>query len=139
MHATEFNENGTRPNKTSHVVEIDGMDPRIREHIIDRIIDMADPSRSTVRPPSYNTEHRGRPVGKDEQSTHRIPSFLEASTSRSRTATSRVRGRGRRGRVRGFRFHPFLIATFSDYLRLISVIFLTQLMCLVMVIMDSGR
>ncbi|KAI8538325.1 hypothetical protein RHMOL_Rhmol09G0093700 [Rhododendron molle] len=62
---------------------------------------MADPSRSTVRPPSYNTEHRGRPAGRDEQSTRRIPSFSEASTSGSRTATSRVRvrGRGRRGRA----------------------------------------
>ncbi|XP_058211564.1 uncharacterized protein LOC131323736 [Rhododendron vialii] len=89
MHATEFNEEGARPNMTSQVVEIlDGMDPPMREHIIDMIIDMADPSRSTVRPPSYN-KHRGRPIGRDEQSTRRIPSFLEASTSGSKTATSR--------------------------------------------------
>ncbi|KAI8538323.1 hypothetical protein RHMOL_Rhmol09G0093700 [Rhododendron molle] len=72
MHTTEFNEDGTRPDRTSQVVEIlDGMDPSM-----------------------------GRPAGRDEQSTRRIPSFSEASTSGSRTATSRVRvrGRGRRGR-----------------------------------------
>ena len=98
MHAHGFNDEGARPNRTSHVVEIlDGMDPHMREHMIDRFFDMADPSQSTVRAPAYNTEHRGRPIGRDEQS--RRP-FEDASTSGSRvtqpTATSR--GRGRRGR-----------------------------------------
>ncbi|XP_058208118.1 uncharacterized protein LOC131321125 [Rhododendron vialii] len=100
MHTTEFNEEGARSDRTSQVVEIfDGMDPPMREHIIDRIIDMADPSRSTVRPPSYNTEHRGRPT---------------ASTSRSRTATSRVRGRGRRGRGSGVRNTQFIVPSITD-------------------------
>ncbi|XP_058217392.1 uncharacterized protein LOC131328467 [Rhododendron vialii] len=104
MHATELNEEGTPPNRTSQVVEIlDGMDPRMREHIIDRFIDMADPSRSTVRPPSYKTEHRGRPAGRDEQSTRRISYSSEVSASGSRTATSRVRGKGRCGRGSGVR------------------------------------
>ncbi|XP_058217423.1 uncharacterized protein LOC131328499 [Rhododendron vialii] len=115
MHATEFNEEGARSDRTSQVVEIlDGMDPPMREHIIDRIIDMADPSRSTIRPPSYNTEHRGRPTGRDEQSTRRIPSFSEASTSGSRTATSRVRGRGRRGRGSGVRNTQFIVPSIID-------------------------
>ncbi|XP_058183538.1 uncharacterized protein LOC131301332 [Rhododendron vialii] len=104
MHANEFNDKGTRPDRTSQVVEIlDEMDPCMREHIIGKFINMTDPSHSTVRPPSYNTEHRGRPVGRDEQSTRRIPSFSETSTSGSRTATSQVRGRGRRGRGSGVR------------------------------------
>ncbi|KAI8572707.1 hypothetical protein RHMOL_Rhmol01G0220600 [Rhododendron molle] len=66
MHATEFNEDGTRLDRTSQVVEIlDGMDPHMREHIIDRIIDLVDPAHNTIRPPSYNTEHRGRPAVND--------------------------------------------------------------------------
>ncbi|XP_058180055.1 uncharacterized protein LOC131298592 [Rhododendron vialii] len=96
MHATEFNEEGARPDRTSQVVEIlDGMDPPMREHIIDRIIDMADPSCSTVRPPSYNTEHRGRPTG-------------------SKTATSRVRGRGRRGRGFGASNTQFIVPSITN-------------------------
>ncbi|XP_058181194.1 uncharacterized protein LOC131299627 [Rhododendron vialii] len=115
MHATEFNEEGTRPNRTSQVVEIlDGMDPPTREYIIDKIIDMAGPSRSIVRPPSYNTKHRGRPVGRDEQSTRRIPSFSEASTSGSRIAISRGRGRGRRGRGSGVRNTQFIVPPIAD-------------------------
>ena len=82
MHAHGFNDEGARPNRTSHVVEIlDGMDPHMREHMIDRFFDMADPSQSTVRAPAYNTEHRGRPIGRDEQS--RRP-FEDAPTSVSR-------------------------------------------------------
>ena len=89
MHAHGLNDEGVRPNRTSHVVEIlDGMDPHMREHMIDRFIDMADPSQSTVRAPSYNTEHRGRPTGRDEQSRGRIPSFQDVSTSGSKVTQS---------------------------------------------------
>ncbi|XP_058223035.1 uncharacterized protein LOC131332756 [Rhododendron vialii] len=90
------------------------MDPRMREHIKDRFIDMVEPSRNTVRPPSYNTKHRGQPVDRDEQSTCRISSFSEASTSGSRTATSRVRGRGRCGRRSGVRNTQSTVPPISD-------------------------
>ncbi|KAF7133230.1 hypothetical protein RHSIM_Rhsim09G0132800 [Rhododendron simsii] len=61
--------------------------------MIDRIIDMTDPSQSTIRGPAYNTAHRGRPTGREEQSGRCIPSFTEALTSSSRVQ-SRRRGRG---------------------------------------------
>ncbi|XP_057465730.1 uncharacterized protein LOC130755352 [Actinidia eriantha] len=105
MDIHEFNDEGTRPKRTSHVVDIlDRMDPHIREHMIDRFIDMADPSQSTVRAPSYNTEHRGRPKGKDEQSRRRsFSSFEYASTSGSRVTQPKAtfQGRGRQGRGLG--------------------------------------
>ena len=105
MNVHEYHDDGARANRTSQVVEIlDGMDPQMREQMIDRFFNMADPSQSTVRAPSYNTEHRGRPTGKDEQSRRRIPSFADISTSGSRAtqtnATSRKRGRRRGSRVR---------------------------------------
>ena len=121
MHAHGLNDEGVRPNRTSHVVEIlDGMDPHMREHMIDRFIDMADPSQSTVRAPSYNTEHRGRPTGRDEQSRGRIPSFQDVSTSESRVTQSMAmsRGRGRRGRGLGVR-NPPIRDTYIDKLPVI--------------------
>ena len=68
--------------------------------MIDKFLDMADPSQSTVRVPSYNTEHRGRPTGRDEQRKCHIPSFGYASTSGSRVTQPTVPtvGRGGRGR-----------------------------------------
>ncbi|GFZ09653.1 hypothetical protein Acr_21g0002520 [Actinidia rufa] len=93
------NEEGARPNKTSHVVEIlDGMDPHMREHMIDKFFDMADPSQSTVRAPAYNTEHKGRPIDRDEQRRRHIPSFEDASTSGSRITQPIPTSRGRCGR-----------------------------------------
>ncbi|XP_057485845.1 uncharacterized protein LOC130772121 [Actinidia eriantha] len=110
MDIHEFNDEGARPNRTSHVVDIlDRMDPHIREHMIDRFINMADPSQSTVRAPSYNTEHRGRPKGKDEQSRRRsFLSFEYASTSGSRVTQPKAtfQGRGRQGRGLGVRNSP---------------------------------
>jgi hypothetical protein len=61
--------------------------------MIGRFVDMADPSNSSVRGPSYNTEHKGRPAGKAEQSGRRIPSCTEKSTSSSRAAST-LRGKG---------------------------------------------
>ena len=103
MHAHGFNDDGERPNRTSNVVDIlDGMDPCMREHMIDRFLDMADLTQSTVRAPSYNTEHRGRPKGRDEQSRSHMPSYGDASTAGSAAiqpnARSRGRGRGRLGK-----------------------------------------
>ncbi|GFY85661.1 hypothetical protein Acr_04g0003990 [Actinidia rufa] len=71
---------------------------------------MANPSQSTVRALAYNTEHRGRPIGRDEQSRRHITSFEDASTSGSRitqpTTTSRGRGRcGSRSVVRNPPIH----------------------------------
>ncbi|XP_047338814.1 uncharacterized protein LOC124942368 [Impatiens glandulifera] len=87
MNGHEYHDDGARANRTS---KID--------------FNIADPSQSTVRAPSYNTEHRGRPTGKDEQSKRRIPFFVDISTSSSRAtqtnATSRKRGRGRGSGVR---------------------------------------
>ncbi|PKA60112.1 hypothetical protein AXF42_Ash009796 [Apostasia shenzhenica] len=105
MHVHGYHDDGARANRTSQVVEIlDGMDPQMREHMIDRFFDMTDPSQSTVRAPSYKTEHRGRPTGKDEQSRRRIPSFTNLITSGSKVtqtnAMSRRRGRGRGSGVR---------------------------------------
>ncbi|XP_057510789.1 uncharacterized protein LOC130793166 [Actinidia eriantha] len=70
---------------------------------------MENPSQSTVRAPSYNTEHKGRPKGKDEQSRrHSFSSFEHASTSGFRVTkpTSRSRGRGRHGKGLGVRSPP---------------------------------
>ncbi|XP_057512858.1 uncharacterized protein LOC130794936 [Actinidia eriantha] len=108
MHVHGFNDKGVRPNKTSHVVEIlDGMNPQMREYMIDRFINMADPSQSTVRAPSYNMEHRGRSKGRDEQSRrHSFSSFEYASTSGSRVTQPTTTSRGRRGRGLGVRDPP---------------------------------
>ena len=85
MHADRFNVDEPRYDKTSEVLELlQGMDTSMRHNMINMIIDMTDPSHSTVRSPTYNTEHRGRPVGKDDQSRRRIPSILESYTSESR-------------------------------------------------------
>ncbi|KAI8525632.1 hypothetical protein RHMOL_Rhmol13G0245600 [Rhododendron molle] len=46
---------------------------------------MVNPSRYTVRPPEYNTEHKGRPTGKDDQNRGRIHSFT-TSTSESQAS-----------------------------------------------------
>ncbi|XP_057478773.1 uncharacterized protein LOC130766091 [Actinidia eriantha] len=55
MHVHGGNEEGARPNRTSHVIEIlDGMDPHMREHMIDKFFDMADPSQSTDHSTDYN-------------------------------------------------------------------------------------
>ena len=36
MHVHEFNDEGARSNRTSHVIEIlNGIDPHMREHMID--------------------------------------------------------------------------------------------------------
>ncbi|XP_058217409.1 protein FAR1-RELATED SEQUENCE 5-like [Rhododendron vialii] len=94
MRAPIVNDDGERPDRTYEVVDrLRGMDQSTREHMIDRIIDMTDPSQSTVRGPAYNTAHRGRPTGREEQSGRRIPSFTEISTSSSRIESGR-RGRG---------------------------------------------
>lgn len=66
----------------------------MRKHMIGRFVDMADPSNSSVRGPSYNTEHKGRPAGKAEQSGRHIPSCTEKSTSSSRAAST-LRGKGK--------------------------------------------
>ncbi|XP_057492975.1 uncharacterized protein LOC130778487 [Actinidia eriantha] len=55
--------------------------------MINAIIDMTDPSHSTVRSLVYNMEHRGRPAGKNEQSRRRTP-ILESSTSESKGASN---------------------------------------------------
>ncbi|GFZ21804.1 hypothetical protein Acr_29g0009660 [Actinidia rufa] len=64
------------------------MDPSMRDNMITRIIDMTDPSHSTIRSPAYNTEHRGRPADKNEQSRRRIPSIPKSYTSGSRGASN---------------------------------------------------
>ncbi|KAI8565765.1 hypothetical protein RHMOL_Rhmol03G0286900 [Rhododendron molle] len=82
-----------------------------------RIIDMTDPSQSTVRGLAYNTAHRGRPTGKEEQSGRRIPSFIEASTSSS-GVESRRRGRGARVRKTQANHAQFSVPPIStDYFR----------------------
>ncbi|XP_058223214.1 protein FAR-RED IMPAIRED RESPONSE 1-like [Rhododendron vialii] len=94
MRAPIVNDEGERPDRTYEVIDrLRGMDQSTQEHMIDRIIDMTDPSQSTVRGLAYNTAHRGRPTGREKQSGRRIPSFTEASTSSSRIESGR-RGRG---------------------------------------------
>ena len=67
--------------------------------MIDRFLDMTDPTQSTVRAPSYNIEHRGWPKGRDEQSKSHMPSYGDASTAGSVTIQpNTTQGRGRRGR-----------------------------------------
>ncbi|GFY92614.1 hypothetical protein Acr_08g0010100 [Actinidia rufa] len=65
MHVHGGNEEGARQNRTSHVIEIlDGMDPHMREHMIDKFFDMADPSQnastSGSRITQLTTTSRGR-------------------------------------------------------------------------------
>ncbi|GFZ15589.1 hypothetical protein Acr_24g0017790 [Actinidia rufa] len=89
MHADRSNDDQPRSDRTSEVVELlQGMDPSTRDNMITRIIDMTDPSHNTIRSPAYNTEHRGRPTGKSEQSRRRIPSILQSYTSGSRGASN---------------------------------------------------
>ncbi|XP_058223227.1 uncharacterized protein LOC131332936 [Rhododendron vialii] len=59
MRAPIVNDDGERSDRTYEVVDrLRGMDQSTRVHMIDRIIDMTDPSQSTVRGPAYNTAHR---------------------------------------------------------------------------------
>ncbi|GFZ21224.1 hypothetical protein Acr_29g0003860 [Actinidia rufa] len=89
MHTDRSNDDQPRSDRTSEVVELlQGMDPSTRDNMITRIIDMTDPSNSTIRSPAYNTEHRGRPAGKNEQSRRRIPSIPKSYTSGSRGASN---------------------------------------------------
>ncbi|KAI8535884.1 hypothetical protein RHMOL_Rhmol10G0209300 [Rhododendron molle] len=118
MRAPIVNDEGERPDRTYEVMDrLRGMDRSTREHMIDRIIDMTDPSQSTVRGPAYNTAHRGRPTGKEEQSGRRIPSFIEASTSSS-GVESRRRGRGSRVRKTQANHAQFSVPPIStDYVQ----------------------
>ena len=85
MHADRSNDDEPRSDRTSKILELlQEMDPSTRHNMINRIIDITDPSHSTIRSPAYNTKHRGRPTGKDEQSRRRIHSILESYTSGSR-------------------------------------------------------
>ncbi|KAI8554431.1 hypothetical protein RHMOL_Rhmol05G0098400 [Rhododendron molle] len=86
MHAQRHTDEGARSDRAAELIErLNEMDSDSRESMMDRFLDMADPSRCTVRPPAYNTEHRGRPTVRDEQSRGRIPSFI-VSTSESRAS-----------------------------------------------------
>ncbi|CAM8915042.1 unnamed protein product [Rhodiola kirilowii] len=102
MHVYDQPNEESRRNRTSHVVDIlDKMNPEMRDHMIDRFLDMADPSQSTVRVPSYNIERKGRPSDKDERIRRRMPSFVDISTSGSgvyqKNITSPKRGRHKKG------------------------------------------
>ncbi|XP_057459246.1 uncharacterized protein LOC130749908 [Actinidia eriantha] len=89
MHADRQAADDPRSDRTSEVFELlQGMDPSARDNMINRIIDMADPSNSTVRSPAYNTEYKGRPAGRNEQSKRRIPSILESYSSGSKGASN---------------------------------------------------
>ncbi|KAI8560152.1 hypothetical protein RHMOL_Rhmol04G0233700 [Rhododendron molle] len=88
MHAQRHIDEGARPDRAAQLIErLNEMDSDSRESMMDRFLDMADPSRCTVRPPAYNTEHRGRPTGRDDQSRSHIPSF---TVSTSESPTSRI-------------------------------------------------
>ncbi|XP_047337914.1 uncharacterized protein LOC124941614 [Impatiens glandulifera] len=53
MNGHEYHDDRARANRTSKVIEIlYGMDPQMREQMIDRFFNIADPSQSTVRAPS---------------------------------------------------------------------------------------
>ena len=52
MYADRFNDDESRSDKTSEILKLlQGMDPLTRHNMISRIIDMTDPSYSTVRSP----------------------------------------------------------------------------------------
>ncbi|XP_058218516.1 PKS-NRPS hybrid synthetase cheA-like [Rhododendron vialii] len=86
MHAQRHTDEGARSDRAAQLIErLNEMDSDSRDSMMDKFLDMADPSRCTVRPPAYNTEHRGRPTGRDEQNRGHIPSFT-VSTSESRTS-----------------------------------------------------
>ncbi|KAL9672397.1 hypothetical protein QQ045_028647 [Rhodiola kirilowii] len=102
MHVYDQPNEESRRNRTSHIVDIlDKMNPKMWDHMIDRFLDMADPSQSTVRVPSYNIERKGRPSDKDERIRRRMPSFVDISTSGSgvyqKNITSPKRGRHKKG------------------------------------------
>ncbi|KAI8572369.1 hypothetical protein RHMOL_Rhmol01G0193000 [Rhododendron molle] len=83
MHAQRHTDEGARADRAAQLIErLNEMDSDSRESMMDRFLNMADPSRCTVRPPAYNTEHMSRPTGRDGQSRGHIPSFT-VSTSES--------------------------------------------------------
>ncbi|KAI8524323.1 hypothetical protein RHMOL_Rhmol13G0141600 [Rhododendron molle] len=98
MHAQRHTDEGARTDRAAQLIErLNEMDSDSRESMIGRLLDMADPSRCTVRPLAYNTEYRGQPTGRDEQNRGRISSFT-TSTSESRASciptSRRSNGRG---------------------------------------------
>lgn len=105
MHADGFNHEGQQPDGISRLVNIlEEMEPDMRSHMVSRFVDMADPSRSSIRGPSYNTAHGSRPMGKAEQSGRRSFSCTEGRPkgaeqsgrhSFSVAGTSTLRGKGR--------------------------------------------
>ena len=147
MHADRSNAAEPRSDRTSEVFELlQGMDPSTRDNMINRIIDMTDPSHSTVRSPAYNTEHRGRPAGRNEQSRRRIPSILESYSSGSRGHLTQLQIHQSLHRLQNREFvkinlqlHPSSIPSFRNYLRLIRISLVTLLTSKLMVIVDSGR
>ncbi|XP_058215852.1 uncharacterized protein LOC131326949 [Rhododendron vialii] len=112
MHAQRHIDEGARSGRAALIERLNEMDSDSRESMMDRFLYMADPSHYTVRPLTYNTEHRGRPTSRDKHNRGRIPS-VTVSTSESwasRIPTSR-RSNGR----------DHLVLKFSDqYQRYIS-------------------
>ncbi|GFZ06530.1 hypothetical protein Acr_18g0007000 [Actinidia rufa] len=82
MHVHEFKDEGVRPNRTSHVVEIlDGMDPQMREHMIDRVTKPTSRSRGRGRhgkglgvrsPPIHDTYIEKLPVALQRYISHTV-------------------------------------------------------------------
>ncbi|KAL6557107.1 hypothetical protein OROMI_017457 [Orobanche minor] len=65
------------------------MDPTMRYHMLDKMIDMVDPSNCKFQEPPYNTKNKGRP-SKKEQSQPRMRSCFEPTNNRTRNPTKRV-------------------------------------------------
>ncbi|KAL6566668.1 hypothetical protein OROMI_015072 [Orobanche minor] len=61
--------------------QLDKMDPTMRHHMLDKMIDMVDPSNCIYQEPPYNTKNKGRPNQK-EQNQPRMRSCFESANTR---------------------------------------------------------
>ncbi|KAL6507365.1 hypothetical protein OROGR_023560 [Orobanche gracilis] len=74
---------------TTLKTQLEKMDPTMRYHMLDKMIDMVDPSNCKYQEPPYNTKNKGRP-SKKEQSQSRMRSCLEPTNNRTRNQTKGV-------------------------------------------------
>ncbi|KAL6578500.1 hypothetical protein OROMI_008716 [Orobanche minor] len=74
---------------TTLKTQLEKMDPTMRYHMLDKMIDMVDPSNCKYQEPPYNTKNKGRP-SKKEQSQPRMRSCFEPTNNRTRNPTKRV-------------------------------------------------
>ncbi|KAL6543558.1 hypothetical protein OROGR_010055 [Orobanche gracilis] len=83
------NETRSPDRMTTLKTQLEKMDPTMRYHMLDKMIDMVDPSNCKYQEPPYNTKNKGRP-SKKEQSQPRMRSCFEPTNNRTRNPTKGV-------------------------------------------------